>query len=200
MRRSAVTFVLLAPLFAGCYTYREEIPSGPSEVQEQPAAPAGAPTPAPPSTAPIVVIPVPVPSPAATPAPAPTPTPAPAATPTPTPAGGANGIYEIRVGFFGINCGKGNPTPRNGEKKLPVGCRGYVTATPKKANGDDVPASVHGPDIEWFVLTGEDKIDVQDPTFKSDFNKDVVGERTGSFGLCATVRNVTGCLMGSVVP
>jgi hypothetical protein len=109
-------------------------------------------------------------------------------------------IDHIRVGFFGINCGRGVPVPRNNEKILPRGCTGYVTATPKKANGDDVPASVHGPDIDWFVLYGEDLIDVQEPTFRSDFNKDIVGLHTGAFGLCATVRGVTGCLIGTVVP
>ena len=90
--------------------------------------------------------------------------------------------------------------PRNGEKILPLGCRGYVTATPKQVNGDDVPLSNHGPNIEWFILEGGDKIAVQAPTFASDFNKDIVALRTGTFGLCATVREVTGCLMGTVVP
>jgi hypothetical protein len=90
--------------------------------------------------------------------------------------------------------------PRNGEKILPRGCRGYVTASPKDIRGDDVPASIHGPNIEWFVLYGEDLIDVQQPTFASDFNKDIVAERTGAFALCATVREVTGCLVGTVVP
>lgn len=90
--------------------------------------------------------------------------------------------------------------PRNGERILPRGCRGYVTATPKQANGDDVPPNIHGPNIEWFVLTGDAMIDVQEPTFASDFNKDIVGVQTGAFGLCATVREVTGCLMGTVVP
>jgi hypothetical protein len=75
-----------------------------------------------------------------------------------------------------------------------------VTATPKKANGDDVPAHNHGPDIDWFMLYGEDMVDVQEPTFASDFNKDLVGRQTGAFGLCATVREVTGCLIGTVIP
>jgi hypothetical protein len=109
-------------------------------------------------------------------------------------------IDHVRVGFFGINCGHGNPVPRNNERILPRGCRGYVTATPKDRNGDDVPAHIHGPNIEWFVLYGEDLIDVQAPTFRSDFNKDIVGLHTGAFGLCATVREVTGCLIGTVVP
>jgi hypothetical protein len=41
---------------------------------------------------------------------------------------------------------------------------------------------------------------VQDPTFASDFNKDLVGKRVGGFSLCATVKGVTGCLNGSVIP
>lgn len=90
--------------------------------------------------------------------------------------------------------------PRNGEKILPRGCRGYVTATPKKANGDDVPPENHGPNIEWFVLYGDDIIDVRPPTFASNFNKDIVGLRPGAFALCATVREVTGCLIGTVTP
>jgi hypothetical protein len=109
-------------------------------------------------------------------------------------------IDSIRVGFFRINCPGGRTPPRNGEKLLPMGCRGLVTATPKQANGDDVPASNHGPDIVWFVHYGDDIIDVLPPTFANDFNKDVVGERTGAFGLCATVREVTGCLIGTVIP
>jgi hypothetical protein len=81
-----------------------------------------------------------------------------------------------------------------------MGCRGLVTATPKDVNNDDVPAHIHGPDIEWFILTGDNIINVHPPTFASAFNKDVTGARTGAFGLCATVRGVTGCLMGSVIP
>ena len=125
-------------------------------------------------------------------------------TPTPTPAPSrpdavAGSIDSIRVAFFGINCGKGNPVPNNGWKLLPKGCRGYVTATPKRKDGSDVPAKEHGPDIDWFMLYGDEFVDVQTPTFESDFNKDLVGLRVGGFGLCATVKGVTGCLAGQVV-
>ena len=71
--------------------------------------------------------------------------------------------------------------------------------TPKRADNTDVPAKEHGPDIEWFMLYGSEFVDVQDPTFESDFNKDVVGAKVGGFGLCATVKGVTGCLAGGVV-
>ena len=196
----------------GC-TVVEEIPTRPSliRVGDQPVRPlGGSPSPNPsPVASPGVVTPsprpsatpTPVPAPVATPSPAPTlPSPSPRPSATPTPPLPNNTIDSIRVGFFGINCGQGVPVPRNGERILPRGCRGYVTATPKDVNNDDVPAHIHGPDIEWFVLDGADKIDVQAPTFRSDFNKDVVGVAEGSFYLCATVRNVTGCLGGTVVP
>lgn len=206
----AAAFALLASW--ACQTSPEG-PMHPAPIQASPSiGPAGngvpspSPTPVPsPSPAPSPVTQVPRPSPTPT-APSPSPVPSPVSTipsPSPVPSNeplAPNTIDSIRVGFFGINCGRGVPVPRNGERILPRGCRGYVTATPKQANGDDVPAAVHGPNIEWFVLTGDDVIEVEAPTFASDFNKDVVGVRPGAFGLCATVRGVTGCLMGTVVP
>jgi hypothetical protein len=111
-------------------------------------------------------------------------------------------IDDIRVGFFGITCGKKStrPIPNNGWKQLPVGCRGFVTATPKRRDNSDVPAREHGPDIHWELRSGGEFVDVQDPTFASNFNKDLVGKRVGGFSLCATVKGVTGCLNGSVIP
>jgi hypothetical protein len=104
------------------------------------------------------------------------------------------------VGFFGISCKNGKPVPNNGAGQLPVGCKGFVTATPKYANGDDVPLSVHGPDIDWDLESGGAFVDVRPPSFPSDFNKDLVGLRVGTFSLCATVRDVKGCLNGTVTP
>ena len=178
--KRSVVFVAALLATVGCQTLIEEAPTLPEPV----AAPAPAPEPLapPPVTAPAV---------------APTPTPAPVPTPTPAPDPGS--IDAIRVAFFGIDCGKGNPVPNNGWKKLPKGCRGFVTATPKRADNTDVPAKEHGPDIEWFMLYGSEFVDVQDPTFESDFNKDVVGVKVGGVGLCATVKGVTGCLAGGVV-
>ena len=186
----------------GCHTIVEELPSRPTPITVGGGVQPTGNTPSPiPSTSPS-----PSPRPSATPTPAPSPSPSPAnnvtvPSPSPTPRSlPPSTIDHIRVGFFGINCGQGVPVPRNGERILPRGCRGYVTATPKDVNVDDVPLAIHGPDIEWFILEGADKIDVQAPTFRSDFNKDVVGVSEGSFYLCATVREVTGCLGGTVVP
>lgn len=159
----------------GCQTITEELPSGPTTTPPIP-----------------LVIPIIVPNPPAaspTPAPPAAPAPAPSATPTPAappPSSTPDGlIHKVRVGFFGISCKNGKPTPRNGEGRLPTGCRGYVTATPKKANGDDVPARDHGPHITWELVNGDRSVDIQAPTFASDFNKDAVGVRPGAFLLCA---------------
>jgi hypothetical protein len=177
--KNAVLVVTVAALATiGCQTLTEEAPSQPTNV----AAPGIAP---------------PVTLPAAAPAPSPSPVATPAPPPTLPPSAGS--IDSIRVAFFGITCGKGNPVPNNGWKLLPKGCRGFVTATPKRRDNTDVPAAEHGPDIAWSVLYGDQFIRVEDPTFESDFNKDVIGEKVGGFGLCATVKGVTGCLAGQVV-
>jgi hypothetical protein len=173
--RTTIVFAVAA-LGAGCQTLIEEAPTLPAPI-EAPLAP-------PPITAPAH-------------APSPSPSPSPVPTPTPTPDPGS--IDSIRVAFFGIDCGKNNPVPNNGWKLLPKGCRGFVTATPKRKDNTDVPAAEHGPDIDWFMLYGDEFVRVEDPTFESDFNKDLVGEKVGGFGLCATVKGVTGCLAGQVV-
>jgi hypothetical protein len=196
---ASIPVVLLAT--AGCRVITEEIPTSRSALDQPGPAPivvtvpTTSATPAPPHPVPQAT-PIPAPNPAPAPVPTATPAPAPAPQGPPSPSP----VYAVRVGFFGINCGKGNPVPRNGAGVLPRGCKGYVTATPKNQDNSDVPARIHGPDIEWFVLDGEDKIDVRPPTFESDFNKDVVAVRPGSFALCATVKGTTGCLIATVTP
>lgn len=189
--RAAASFSLIS-VCAGCQTIVEEMPA-----RSGPLSP----------TAPIVIV-VPISNPAVaptTPAPAPGPTPAPAPTATPAPAPTAvpapdrGPIDSVRVGFFGISCKNGKTAPRNGERRLPVGCTGYVTATPKDKNNVDVPLSVHGPDIDWDLMWGDGTVDVRPPTFANDFNKDLFGIRPGEFSLCATVKGVEGCLHGFVI-
>jgi hypothetical protein len=208
MRLPPWTLAVVAVVFAGCQTIKEELPTQASGTGNPLA------TLAPGS---ITVLPVAIPSPVTpavttpssptptatpTPAPAASATPAPAATPTPTPTSqqGPGPITQVRVGFFIVNCKPvGVENPRNGEKILPVGCIGSVTATPKDKNGGVVPAAVHGPDIEWELVDGHGNVEVRESIYEDDFNRDLVGRRPGSFSLCATVRTVTGCLEGNVV-
>jgi len=193
MNQRGVVAVAMLTVGFGCQTITEEMPTRPGPLT---------------ITAPIVVvIPIgnplaPAPTPAATPAPAPNPTPnpTPAPAPTATPKPDAGPIDSIRVGFFGISCKNGKTAPRNGERKLPVGCTGFVTATPKDKNNVDVPAKVHGPNIAWNLMWGKGTVDVKLPTFPSDFNKDVLGLNVGEFSLCATVKGIEGCLHGFVIP
>jgi hypothetical protein len=172
LRRETVLVALVA---GGCQTITEEMPSRPSAVKV-------------PATVPVVTIPVPVPTPpAATPTPAATPAPAPAATPAPqaTPAVDPGIIDSVRVGFFGFKCTDGQIVPHNGWGQLPKGCTGYLTATPKKKDGSDVPPKDHGPDIAWNLRAGQGIVDVLPPTFPNDFNKDLLGLRQGEFrALC----------------
>lgn len=193
---------LLALAATGCQTIYEEIPGGTGATgttsggpvpvivtpvaTPTPSAPSATPTPAPQAT----------PTPSSTPTPSATPTPTPRPTPTPTPTSGPP-IHHIRVGFFGFNCPASITPPRNGEGILPVACRGMVTATPKDSRGDDIPASVHGPDIAWSFDSGGGAAKMTNSGM-STFNKNLDGERPGSFSLCATVKGVTGCLNGRV--
>lgn len=192
MNLRAVTGLAVLAASVGCQTVVEEMPTRPNPIGLVPI---------------VVVVPIanPVTTPTPAPAPAATPTPAPAPEPraTPTPAPDPNPdkgpIDSIRVGFFGISCKNGKTAPRNGERRLPVGCTGYVTATPKDKNNIDVPLRIHGPNIAWELKWGRGTVDVKNPTFPSDFNKDLVGLKVGEFSLCATVKGVEGCLHGFVI-
>jgi hypothetical protein len=109
-------------------------------------------------------------------------------------------IAQVRVGFFGIRCPDGRTPPRNGEGKLPVGCIGSITASPKNKDGDDVDHRIHGTQIEW-TFEQEDDYARMDDDPASDFNKFVTGRNAGGdFDICATVREVKGCLRAAVIP
>ena len=106
-------------------------------------------------------------------------------------------IDHVRVGFFSIGCIAGVTPPRNGERLLHMGCSGFVTATPKDKNGDDVDARIHGERIDWTLDQDEPGVRMDD--FPSvAFNKTVTATEPGHFKLCATVKGVRGCLNGEV--
>jgi hypothetical protein len=109
-------------------------------------------------------------------------------------------IAQVRVGFFGIRCPDGRTPPRNGEGKLPVGCIGSVTASPKNKDGGDVDYRIHGAQIVWsFAQEGDFARVDDDPA--TDFNKFVTGKNPGGdFDLCAVVKEVKGCLRAAVIP
>lgn len=110
-------------------------------------------------------------------------------------------IDSIRVSPFGYRCNPGVPTPSNGSGTLPAGCIARVTATPKDATGNDVPAAVHGQGIVWSTVIGASLIDVTDS--ENVFNKNVsprAGVTSGEFQLAASLCGVLGAWNGRVVP
>jgi hypothetical protein len=85
---------------------------------------------------------------------------------------------------------------------MPLGCDGFVTATPKQRNDDDVPAWIHGTEIAWKLRSGDDMVRVEpDPRFSNPFNRILRPTGTvGGFVLCATVLGKEGCLNGRTIP
>jgi hypothetical protein len=111
-------------------------------------------------------------------------------------------IARVRTAFFSFECAAGVVPPHPTEGRLPLGCDGLVTATPKLANDDDVPPWIHGPEIEWDLREGEEVVRVDpDTRFSNPFNK-ILRPRgePGHFYLCATVLGKEGCLFGRVIP
>lgn len=108
-------------------------------------------------------------------------------------------IDSLRVAFYGYRCPAGVTAPPNSSGRLPLGCDGYVTASPKDRNNRDVDPRLHGSDITWFVHEGESFVSVDEFPGVA-FNKTLTGKQPGRFVLCAVVKGVQGCLNGEVVP
>jgi hypothetical protein len=108
-------------------------------------------------------------------------------------------VDRVRVGFYGIRCEGDRKPPRNGEGLLPMGCTGYVTATPKKADDTDVDPRVHGSEIEWQLISLGGRVTLAEYA-DIPFNKVVKAYSYGDVRLCATVQNHQGCLPIKVVP
>jgi hypothetical protein len=108
-------------------------------------------------------------------------------------------IAYIRVAFFGFKCDPGIVPPPNADRKLPLGCEGYVTATPKDKNGVDVDPRIHGQDIAWKLEEGKGVVDTEHVEGQP-FNWTLVPRREGEFSFCATLQGLKGCLNGVVIP
>lgn len=114
----------------------------------------------------------------------------PQASPSPGQGGDLPPGSFVRVGLFGQSCPSGTTAPSNGTRQILPGCVGFVTATPKDAQSNDLPAAVHGPNCTWSVPFGSGVVNVSAPS--EPFNRDVRCSGVGPFGLQAQVKNVTG--------
>lgn len=107
-------------------------------------------------------------------------------------------IAYVRVAFYSVTCEEGITAPRNGENVLPLGCRGFVTATPKQRNNEDVPHHIIGTDVAWRLEQAGEVVNVHDDA-SNPFNKMLVGRNAGRYSLCATSHGIEGCQHGEVV-
>jgi len=106
-------------------------------------------------------------------------------------------IHSLRVGFYGIQCPPGVTKPPNSSARLPVGCLGHVTATPKDKFFNDVDGRIHGPYITWELEQRRGFVAMRDDE-NTPFNKALRATGAGNFALCATVQGHRGCLEGTV--
>jgi hypothetical protein len=120
-------------------------------------------------------------------------------TPASFPVSAADTISYIRISFFGFNCNAGVKPPEKADKKLPMGCDGYLTATPKDADGRDVPEQIHGEDVTWSFKRGEEFVNLRQWP-EQPFNQTVYPVAPGFFKLCARVQGVSDCVGIEVVP
>jgi hypothetical protein len=106
-------------------------------------------------------------------------------------------IAYVRVHFFSIRCEPGITVPSNGDNKLPLGCTGFITATPKTKDNLDVPEQLIGKRIEWTLEQEGEVVRLHDWP-DQPFNKTAVGIKPGHWNLCATVKGFQGCQFGEV--
>ena len=124
-------------------------------------------------------------------------------TPAVFPVDPADYIAYVRTHLWGYECLSGITPPTPSEQKIPIGCDGRVTATPKLSNGRDVPPRIHGPLVLWDHREGHDIVRLEtDPRFPDEpFDKVLITSgKIGSFYVCATVLGKTGCLSGQTIP
>jgi hypothetical protein len=120
-------------------------------------------------------------------------------TPASFPVSAADTISYIRISFFGFNCNPGVTAPDKADKKIPMGCDGHLTATPKDPDGRDVPIQIHGGDVNWSFKRGEEFVSLRQWP-EQPFNQTLHPVAPGFFKLCANVQAVWGCVGIEVVP
>ena len=120
-------------------------------------------------------------------------------TPPSFPLDAADVLAYVRVAFYSIRCADGIPVPHNAEEKLPLGCTGFITASPKTKDNLDVKEGLIGSRIEWTLEQEGEHVRINDfPDVP--FNKIAVPINPGHYVLCAEVKAVKGCQYGEVEP
>ena len=107
-------------------------------------------------------------------------------------------IAYIKISFFGYSCDPGIVPPPFADRKLPIGCLGYITATPKDKDGKDVDARIHGDNITWLLEDGKGVVDTHHVDGQP-FNWTLQPLRLGGFSFCATLQGVHSCFNAEVI-
>ncbi|HXY38717.1 MAG TPA: hypothetical protein VEQ10_03560 [Vicinamibacteria bacterium] len=124
-------------------------------------------------------------------------------TPASFPLEPADIVAFVRTGLWAYECNPPVATPPVTEAKLPLGCAGHVTATPKDRKNHPLPAAIHGPDVHWELREGADIVTLE-PDWRwpeNPYNKMLVPRgRLGMFLVCATLFDKEGCVRGQTIP
>ena len=107
-------------------------------------------------------------------------------------------IASIKISFFGYSCDPGIKPPPFADHKLPIGCQGFLTATPKDRDGNDVDERIHGDSITWLLEDGKGVVDTHHVDGQP-FNWTLQPLRLGGFSFCATLQGVHSCFNGQVI-
>jgi len=120
-------------------------------------------------------------------------------TPPSFPLEAADLIAYVRVAFYSIRCEDGIPVPHNADEKLPIGCTGFITASPKTKDNLDVNERLIGSRIDWTLEQEGEHVRISDFPDQA-FNKIAFPLNPGHYTLCAEVKAVKGCQHGEVEP
>jgi hypothetical protein len=120
-------------------------------------------------------------------------------TPPSFPLDAADVIAYVRVAFYSIRCADGITVPHNADEKLPIGCTGLITASPKTKDNLDVNERLVGSRIDWTLEQEGEHVLINDFP-DQPFNKIATPLNPGHYTLCATVKAVQGCQHGEVEP
>ena len=107
-------------------------------------------------------------------------------------------IAYIKISFFGYSCDPGVAPPPFADHKLPLGCQGFITATPKDKDGKDVDSNIHGDNITWLLEEGKGVVDTHHVDGQP-FNWTLQPLRLGGFSFCATLQGVHSCFNAEVI-
>ena len=106
---------------------------------------------------------------------------------SPSPGGGTIhhvGVFNVGTEGTAVKCVSTDP------HLIHVGCRIWLTCTPKLSDGTDAPEAVHGPAPDFFGATTGTTFVAAEERSDSTFNINILGKAPGSATVGCTVKAV----------